>query len=344
MSARTVLGHWDVYELVHRLRSGQTDAFAASILTGLREGGVGTVLFAVGGDSRSHAGGSDLPLRGCLETLDVTLNEIDNAAALARLVRTREELDGLADDQVAFVLVFEGGRPLEGSLAVLRQLFRLGVRCMLLTWNGRNELADGVGEGERAGGLSTFGRAVVLEMKRLGMLLDLSHLAERGFWEAIELHGGTVVASHSNAKALHDHRRNLTDDQIRAVAASGGLVGIAFMPAFLGPGVPTVDTVVDHIEHMAGLVGIEHVGIGPDFSYGPTAEEHRRTRKYEGVKVDLNVPYPIPEATALRDLEARLRERGFGRDAVDAVMGGNFLRVLRAVLPSANEPAGGAGP
>src|SRR5690606_7609238 len=175
-----------------------------------------------------------------------------------------------------FLLVLEGGRPLEGSLAVLRQFFRLGVRCLLLTWNGRNELADGVGEGATAGGLSIFGREVVHEMKRLGMILDLSHLAAAGFNEAIDLYDGVVVATHSNAKALHDHPRNLSDEQIKRVAETGGVVGVAFMPAFLSSGTPTVETVVDHIEHMSALVGDAHVCIGPDFSYGPTAEEHRK--------------------------------------------------------------------
>lgn len=332
MGTPTVLGHWDVYELLHRVRSGEEAPLARSILPGLRAGNVRGVFFAVGGDSRSHASGSDLPLRGTLTSMDVALGAIE-ATPEVTVLRTREDVAALPPDRIGFLLVLEGGRPLEGSVAVLRQFFRLGVRCLLLTWNGRNELADGVGEGESAGGLSTFGREVVREMRRLGMVLDLSHLAPAGFYQAIDVYGGTVVATHSNAKALHDHPRNLTDDQIKLVAQTGGVVGVAFMPAFLAAGTPTVATVVDHIEHMVGLVGDEHVCIGPDFSYGPVAEEHRRQRKYEGIKVDLAVPYPIPDAASLPLLEEALRGRGFGETAIANILGENLLRVLREVLP-----------
>lgn len=332
MTTPTVLGHWDVYELLHRVRSGEEEPLARSILPGLRQGNVRGVFFAVGGDSRSHASGSDLPLRGTLSSMDIAFNAI-GATPETTIIRTREDVAGLKDDQIGFLLVLEGGRPLEGNIAILRQFFRLGVRCLLLTWNGRNELADGVGEGENAGGLSNFGRQVVREMRRLGMVLDLSHLAPAGFHEAIDLYDGLVVATHSNAMALHDHPRNLTDEQIKLVAQTGGVVGVAFMPAFLAGGTPTVETVVNHIEHMVDLVGDAHVCIGPDFSYGPVAEEHRKQRKYEGIKVDLRVPYPIPDAASLPSLEEALRNRGFEGPAIANILGDNLLRVLESVLP-----------
>jgi membrane dipeptidase len=328
----TVLGHWDVYELLHRVRSQERRPLAETMLPVLRAGGVRTVLFAVGGDSRSHASGSDLPLRGTLTTIDTTITAFDDTPGV-HLIRTREDVRPDDDTSVGFLFVLEGGRPLEGSLAVLRQFHRLGVRCLLLTWNGRNELADGVGEGPDHG-LSNFGRAVVREMRRLGMLLDLSHLSERGFYEAVDVHGGCVVATHSNVKALHDHPRNLSDDQIRTIAATGGVVGTAFMPAFLSPGRPSVETVVNHIEYVAELVGPQHAAIGPDFSYGPVAEEHRKQRSYEGVSVDLTVPYPIQHSGQLPLLVDALRERGFAAKDVEAIMGGNLYRVLDTVLPN----------
>lgn len=333
MSLPTVLGHWDVYELLHRVRQGEEQPLERAIMPGLRAGQVRGVFFAVGGDSRSHASGSDDPLGGTLTSMDVAFQAFD-ATPRVRIIRTREDLDSLNSDDVFFVLVLEGGRPLKGSLAVLRQFYRLGIRCLLLTWNGRNELADGVGEGLSAGGLSNFGREVVREMRRLGMVLDLSHLSERGFFEAIELYEGTVVATHSNARAIHDHPRNLTNEQVRAVAATGGVVGVAFMPAFLGPDTPTIDTVVDHLEYLVDLVGPDHVGIGPDFSYGPVAEEHRKQRKYEGIKVNLEVPYPIPDAATLPQLEEVLRQRGFADLDIRKVLGDNFVRVLKDILPT----------
>ncbi|MEX2542897.1 MAG: membrane dipeptidase [Trueperaceae bacterium] len=331
MPVPVVLGHWDVYELLHRQRSSEERPMAHSILPNLRKGNVRIVFFAVGGDSRSHASGSDKFLRGTLHSMDVAMSALEQTNG-CRVIRSRADLQLLSGDDVGFLLVLEGGRPLDGDLATLRQFFRLGIRCLLLTWNGRNELGDGVGEGTTAGGLSRFGREVVVEMRKLGMVLDLSHLAERGFYDAVDLYDGPVVATHSNSRKLHDHPRNLTDDQIRRVAETGGVVGVAFMPAFLSER-PTVETVVDHIEHIAELVGADHVGIGPDFSYAPVAEEHKRQRKYEGIRVDLEVPYPIADASELPKLEEALSRRGFEKDDLAKVLGTNFDRVLLDVLP-----------
>lgn len=334
MEPITVLGHWDAYELIHRVRTGEQDPFAETILPALRKGGVRGVFFATGGDSRSHAGGSDLPLRGSLESLDLTLCAIEASGDAVVILKTREDVESLRPDQIGFLLVFEGGRPLEGSIAILRQLYRLGVRLLLLTWNGRNELGNGVGEGPDSGGLSQFGKTVVKEMRRLGMMLDVSHLNEKGFWDAISQYDGPVLATHSNAKSLHDHRRNITDAQIRAIGKTGGIVGIAFLASFLGPGIPTVDTIVDHIAYTAELIGIDKVGIGPDFSYGPVAEEHRKSRKYEGVAIDLEVPYPIADASQLPLLAESMRSRGFHEKEIRGVLGENFFRVLKEILPS----------
>jgi membrane dipeptidase len=333
-----VIGHWDVYELIHRVRNAEDQPFQKTILPDLRTGGVKGVFFAAGGDSKSHAGGSDHFLRGSLESLDLALSCIEASGDAVTVLRTVADVEALRPDQIGFVLVFEGGRPLEGSLSMLRQLYRLGVRCLLLTWNGRNELGDGVGEGPESSGLSHFGKAVVREMRRLGMMLDLSHLNARGFWDAVATYEGPVTATHSNAKALHDHPRNLTDEQIKAIGETGGLVGVAFLPTFLGPGQPTVDTIVDHIAHIGSLIGIDKVGIGPDFSYGPVAEEHRRTRKYEGIQVNLQVAYPIPDATQLPRLPEALRARGFREAEIRGIMGDNLLRVFKAVLPGSPRP------
>lgn len=333
MEPVAVLGHWDAYELIHRVRTGEKNPFAEAILPALRAGGVRGVFFATGGDSKSHAGGSDLPLKGSLESLDLTFSAIEASGDEVVVLRTRDDIEHLRPDQIGFLLVFEGGRPLEGSMAILRQLYRLGVRSLLLTWNGRNELGEGVGEGPDSGGLSQFGKAVVKEMKRLGMMLDVSHLNEKGFWDAIALYDGPVLATHSNPKGLHDHRRNITDAQIKAIGKSGGIVGVAFLPSFLGPGTPTVETIVDHIAYTANLIGIDKVGIGPDFSYGPVAEEHRRTRKYEGVTIDLEIPYPIADASQLPVLAESMRIRGFHEQEIRGVLGENFFRVLREILP-----------
>src|SRR5690606_30161839 len=122
---------------------------------------------------------------------------------------------------------------LAGSVEILRIFYRLGVRAVGLTWNYRNELADGQAEAESGGGLTRAGRAVVREMERLGMLIDVSHLSDASFEQVLEVAEGPVFASHSNARRICRHPRNLTDEQIRAIAARGGVIGINFAPQFL---------------------------------------------------------------------------------------------------------------
>ncbi len=131
-------------------------------------------------------------------------------------------------------MTVEGGEPLEGEIRILRVLYRLGVRGLGLTWNNRNELADGVGEDRTGGGLTSLGRQVVQEMNRLGMFVDVSHLSEPGFWNVMELCTAPVIASHSNCSAVWNHPRNLTDRQIKAIAEHGGVIGVNLVPDFVG--------------------------------------------------------------------------------------------------------------
>ena len=176
----------------------------------------------------------------------------------------RADIDrAIAAGKIAAFLSIEGGEALAGSLGVLRMLYKVGVRSLTLTWNGRNELGDGVGASGK--GLTAFGRAVVREMNDLGMLVDVSHLSERGFWDAMKVSTQPLIASHANCRALCDHPRNLTDAQIRAVAGQGGVIGVTFVPDFLGGETPSVDNVLDHIDHMIAVGGEDCVGLGSDF-------------------------------------------------------------------------------
>lgn len=183
-------------------------------------------------------------------------------------VYTRNDLEKLmsrGDQRIGAMLTLEGAEGLEGDLVYLRTVWRLGVRTLGLTWNHANWAADGVLE-PRGGGLTAKGRELVAECNRLGMVLDVSHLAERGFWELLERSSDAPIASHSNAKALCSHPRNLTDDQIRALIAAGGCIGITFVPYFLrGDGDAGVDDVLRHLEHICTLGGAAHVGFGSDF-------------------------------------------------------------------------------
>ena len=229
----------------------------------------------------------------------------------------RTDLEKLTPHSHMFLLAIEAGEALEGKIGVLRVLFELGFRCMTLTWNQRNSLADGIWEKDSRGGLTGFGREVTVEMNRLGMLIDVSHLSEAGFWDILLLSKKPVAATHSCCKTLHDHPRNLSDEQLRAIRQNKGIIGINFYPGFLGQKPVTIDRVIDHIEHAANIAGIDYVGLGSDF---------------DGIN---KTPQGLENAAQFPRLTARLVERGWKEGEIGKVLGGNFIRVLREVLPPA---------
>lgn len=270
-----------------------------------------------------------------------TLRMIDIAERLAAqhpdalvLARTAGDVErAAAGGRTAAILSIENGVACLDRIELLRTYHRLGVRAMGLVWNGRNAIADGCGEegshsgpavlgpnGYRAaagfGKLTSFGRAVVDEMRRLGMIVDVSHLSRAGFWDLSErMEGRPFIASHSNARALCDHRRNLDDEQIRAIAAARGCIGVNFYPPFLrATGEATIDDVVAHILALAERAGgIDFVGIGAD---------------YDGIE---HGPRGLEDPSRYPALLEALAKRGLSDADIERVRFGNFLRVFRAV-------------
>jgi membrane dipeptidase len=181
-------------------------------------------------------------------------------------VETATQLrDTVASGRIALVLAFEGLEPMGGDLAVLDTFFRLGVRMASFTWNRRTQLADGAGENDTGGRLTRLGVTAVAHLQQLGMALDVSHLSDHGLWHVAELAQRPFVASHSSCRALLDHPRNLPDDGLRAIAASGGFIGINAFGGFLAPRDATLDDFVRHVRHAVDVVGADHVGLGLDF-------------------------------------------------------------------------------
>lgn len=257
-----------------------------------------------------------LALHKTLEMVDVFWQMVEKYPEdLAFAGSGRDVLEIHTSGRLACILAIEGGEALEGKLGHLRLLYRLGVRLITLTWNHRNDIGSGQGEGTMGGGLSLFGRDVVVEMNRLGMLVDVSHLNEPGFWDVIKYSTSPIIASHSNAKNLCDHPRNLTDDQIRAIANGGGVIGVNFYARFLArQGQATIDHVVDHIDYLAKIGGLDCVGLGSDF---------------DGID---STPTDLEHCGKTPDLIPLLSARGYGEDAVEKIMGGNLLRLCQTVL------------
>lgn len=251
-----------------------------------------------------------------LDLLDVLYEEVRSCHPHMQLVTDRRSLDAaIADRKIAVLAGLEGGEPLAGSLRILGNFYRMGVRFLGLTWNFRNCLADGVEESVTGGGLTVFGREVVRKMESLGMVMDLAHISEAGFWDAVGMAGNPVLVSHSNARRLWDHPRNLTDDQIKAVAATGGVVGVTFVPQFLTGDQARLDDVLDHVTYIASLVGPDHVGFGSDFDGSAST------------------PQGLEDVSRVPLLAEGLLSKGFHPEEVQAIAGGNLLRIVRQILP-----------
>jgi membrane dipeptidase len=255
--------HNDLLMAVRHLRErGHTDPFGDFWLGQLREGGVILQVLPVCTEEQFAGEGA---LRRSLLMIEDAYHLADLHRADVSVVRTRAELtDTIGQGRIALVLAMEGAEPVGHDLAILDTLFRAGVRMSSMTWNRRTLMADGVGEHETGGRLTRLGIDAVREMERLGMVLDVSHLSEAGFWHVVDVADRPFVASHSSCRALQDHPRNLTDDQLRAVAASGGFVAVNAFGPFLSPA-PDVQSYVDHIAHAVHVVGAGHVALGPDF-------------------------------------------------------------------------------
>ncbi|WP_456422918.1 dipeptidase [Thermococcus sp.] len=251
-----------------------------------------------------------------LEVLNSFLKDIEESERF-ELVRNVEEMRKvIKEGRVALWLGLEGGEPIGESLDLLEVFYRLGLRVLTLTWSLRNAIGDGVFERTR-GGLTNFGVEVVGKAEELGIVIDLSHINEAGFWDALEVTSFPVIASHSNARALCDHPRNLTDEQIKAIAERDGVVGAVAIPSFVDRENPTLDKYVGHITYMTDLVGYRHVGIGFDFVYYLRGWSGR---SIEGLENESKIPA----------LVEKLKEN-FGKKEVEAITSKNFERVFERI-------------
>jgi membrane dipeptidase len=323
-----------------RRRAGERSPLADDWVLRWWRGGVDVEGLTVGGDMPVSMDGRGRPDLRCREMIADADAEATASQSLA-ILRTSADLDtALADGAVGLLLHLEGCRPLMGSLSGLHELYELGIRSAQLTWNGGNELADGVGVAD-AGGLTALGREVVLEMQRLGVLVDISHLAPPGVEDVLELAERPVIASHANAAALTSHPRNLSDEHIRGIAATDGLVGLCFVPPFIG--LPaTVERLLDHADHIAALVGPDHLAIGPDYvemalptMLADMEGDSLYTAEGEGTPAWAQFPEGLERVETLPCFTAALLARGWSDDDVAGVLGANALRVLRDVLPRA---------
>jgi membrane dipeptidase len=196
-------------------------------------------------------------------------------------------------------------------------------------------VADGCGEEDTAGGLTRFGIDVVKEVARLGIILDLSHISAASFWSALKYADSPIIVSHANCHGLRPHPRNLRDDQIRAIAQTGGLVGMTFYGPFLSDGEPNIGHVADHVEYAMRLVGPDHVAIGPDYMDHNEGLQMTGAAMFPGLyPPGPPVQYPPGLSTFAEtpNLTSELLNRGHAEADIRKILGGNYLRVFEAVL------------
>ena len=337
-------------------------------LEAVRAGGLSAEFFAIWAEPAEWRGRHAFRT---LQLLDGVYEQLRRHPRDMRLGLSAEDILAAHRDGVFCVLLgLEGGHSIENDLGLLRLYYRLGVRYMTLTWSNSSEWADSSGDLDAPGvthhgGLTGFGRDVVREMNRLGMMVDVSHVADSTFWDVLKTTRAPVIASHSSARALTNAARNLTDEQLRAVATCNGVVMVNFYPGFLDDGwrnawaaslpereplyaaaaapyrqrgepmpysaelavdraffaehfrhrrqLPPMEVLVDHLEHVARVAGVNHVGIGSDFDGFPL------------------LPQGLYSAADLPKLWAMLGARGFNPAEMEKLLGGNLLRVLRDV-------------
>jgi len=336
--AIVIAGHTDICpDVAKRQRSGETGSFVARHAPVLRKGGISAVCDHVAGDAQYLI---DFPFRNTLAAnrlkfglqgveaiyreQQASPNDVSVATTVDEIVRAK------AEGKVAIVICFEGASPIEDDTSLLDIYHRLSVRIIGLTHDHRNLLADGLGTGG-TGGLTSLGREAVREMNRLGIVVDISHLNEAGFWDVIETSTAPIHASHSNSAALRNHRRNLSDEQLVAIAATGGVVGVHAMGAFVSEreGQPTLEEFVDHIEHMVEVMGDDHVAIGPDLMENyPDAEYALLWKSKQLPEFAFVYPDGFTSLSQLPNVTIELVRRGFSESTISKILGGNLLRLF----------------
>lgn len=284
--------------------------------------------------------------RAALRSIAAWLQRIARSGGALRLIQHADDIVTAKRDRATGIIFhFQGTDPVEDDLTLLDAYHRLGVRIIQLTYNRKNRVGDGCEERTDAG-LSRFGVNLIREMNRLGILVDCSHTGVRTTLDAMEASSAPVVFTHANARAVHPSARNLTDEQIRRVAATGGVIGMVGYPAFVSPEArPTMDAFIRHIDYIARLVGPQHIGLGIDYFAGMAgvSTDEQAQAIYQGL-VDSGIwepanypppPWYYPAGMEFPDGLPRLTDalvrHGYADADIEGILGANFLRVFRQV-------------
>jgi membrane dipeptidase len=343
-------------DISQRLADGHLDAAR------MKEGGLDAQFFSIWVEPDLYGGGGPTAVRRADEQIAAVRALAEKHPETWELATTAADIRRIAGQgKLAALMGIEGGYPVDEKIENLERYYRAGVRYMTLTWSVSLNWAGSSGDEKGKGlGLNEFGRQVVREMNRLGMMIDVSHVSDKTFWDTINTSTKPVIATHSACRAIAKVPRNLDDEMIRALAKKGGVVCVPFYPEFIEPGwgekrkqvdaqiaaevqqasaqesggpgrkkmardrvrrreyarrLPpvTVSRLVDHIDHIVKLVGVDHVGVGSDF---------------DGILATLS---DLPTVAEFPNLTKELLRRGYSEEDVDKILGGNVLRLMEQV-------------
>jgi len=315
---------------LHQRERGATDPFGDFWLGQLRAGNVMLQVLPVYIEEQFVGEGA---LRRSLMLLEEAYRIEQAHPSDVAVCTTGPQIESAIDaGKIACVLALEGAEGVGRDLDVLATYFRVGVRMIAMTWNRRTMMADGIGERDTGGRLTNLGVEAVAEMEQLGIVVDVSHLSEAGFWHVNEVATKPFVASHSSCRNLQDHPRNLTDEQLAAIAQADGFVALNAFGPFLSDD-PNVDSLVDHAEHAISILGADRVALGMDFMY----DLMRQVDPILGGALVSIEDIPFPEGLRrpedLVGVAQRLAER-LGSDQAGLVAGGTMRRHLTRLLPA----------
>jgi membrane dipeptidase len=332
-----------------RLPGGQVD------IPRLQEGNVDVQVIALFVQNYLYP---DKAARQAFQLLESMTKAIEKNSRFVELARTGSDVEKIvASGKIAMPLAIEGGHAIEDRLDLLREFHQKGISSMTLTHNISHGWADSSADEPKWNGLNQLGREVIREMNRLGMVIDVSHVSDKTFFDVLEISRDPIILSHSGCRAINPHRRNVSDEMLRALAKNDGVIGIVFELTYLSQayyqaaeelraisrpffkkvppiedidlritiehlsqgrdwpleGKPTIEDILDHIDHAVKIAGVDHVGLGADM--------YPRTPSPEGLR----------GAHDYGNITRRLKQRGYSDAEVKKIMGGNFLRVWKQV-------------
>ncbi|WP_432665717.1 membrane dipeptidase [Wukongibacter baidiensis] len=272
------------------------------------------------------------PVARVAQIVECMQHEIKSSKDILKVIKNHEDYANVEDTRIKVLIGMEGLSHIDTNIILLQQYYELGVRHASLTWNEENKLATGI-LGNRKRGLTPYGRSAIKKIEELGMLFDVSHLNDRSFWDAVDIVSKPIIASHSNARALCTHDRNLDDLQLKSIADSGGIIGVNSFRSFVheSRSKQNIDGLVAHIKYIANLIGIDHVAFGFDFCdfINDTTMNHFNdpASLKPGAGVD-----GLNDVSQVNQLITVLRNSGFSKNEIEKIAYKNYDRVIKAVL------------